>query len=60
VKDKRLEKEERRRPLVEVNLASDSRARSSWPPRSKSSSAKKGSSLGGRLSGVFSRRRRSS
>lgn len=59
MKDKRVEKDERRRPLIEINLASDSRARSSWPPRSKSSSAKKGS-LGGRLAGVFSRRRRSS
>jgi hypothetical protein len=54
MKDKRLEKEERRRPLVEINLASDGKTRSSWPPRSKSTSARKRPSLVGRL---FSPRR---
>jgi hypothetical protein len=51
MKDKRLDKEERRRPLVEANLIGDSRNRSTWPPRPRLSSAKKISTTLGRILG---------
>ncbi len=54
MKAKRQERVERRRPLVEINLAVDSRTRPSWPPKSKLSSPKKRSSILGRLGcGLF-------
>jgi hypothetical protein len=41
MKEKRLERVERRRPLVEINLGIDGRNRQSWPPLPKVSSAKR-------------------
>jgi hypothetical protein len=53
MKQKRQERVERRRPLVEINLAADSR-RPSWPPRPKLSSANiKSSSLRRRGCGLL-------
>jgi hypothetical protein len=40
MKEKRLERVERRRPMVEISLHGDSKTRPSWPPRAKLSSAK--------------------
>jgi hypothetical protein len=39
MKEKRLERVERRRPLVEINLGIDGRNRQSWPPLPKSAKA---------------------
>jgi hypothetical protein len=52
MKEKRLERVERRRPLVEINLGSDSRTRPSWPPRPKLSSKKGGPGRLRRLLGL--------
>jgi hypothetical protein len=40
MKEKRLQRVERRRPLVEINLYRDTKGRPSWPPRPKLSPAK--------------------
>ena len=50
MKEKRLERVERRRPLVEINLGTGSRQ--SWPPLSKLSSAKGGPGRLKRLLGL--------
>ena len=51
MKQRRPEREERRRPLVEANLLGTSKTRSSWPPRPKLSSYKKVSEALARLLG---------
>lgn len=52
MKEKRRERVERRRHLVEINLAVDSRARGSWPPKPKLSSARKVSTTVRRVLGL--------
>jgi hypothetical protein len=52
VKDKRVEAAERRRSLVEINLVSGSKTRTSWPPRPKLSSARKISAALARFLGL--------
>jgi hypothetical protein len=52
MKQKRVERVERRRQLVEINLAVDTRARGTWPPRPKLSSAKRVSTTVKRVLGL--------
>ena len=49
MKAKRQGQVERRRPLVEINLASESRTRPSWPPKARLSSPNKRPSILRRL-----------
>jgi hypothetical protein len=52
MKEKRLERVERRRPMVEINLGTDSRSRQSWAPLPKLSQSKRGPGVLKRLLGL--------